>query len=56
MATHELWTHDNKVITRGDDSAWTWAHDDKTSSFDNDNRFRNDGKKVFSMISIYSIL
>jgi hypothetical protein len=56
MATHELWTHDNKVITRDDDSAWTWAHDDKTSSFDNDNRFRNDDKKVFSMISINSIL
>jgi hypothetical protein len=47
MATCELWTHDNKVITRGDDSAWTWAHGDKTSSFDDDNRIRNDGKKVF---------
>jgi hypothetical protein len=47
MATHKLWTHDRKVITRGDDSAWTWAHDDQTSSFDDENRIRNDGKKVF---------
>lgn len=35
------------MITRGDDSAWTWAHGDTTSSFDNDSRIRNDGKKVF---------
>lgn len=51
MATHELWMHDRKVITHGDASAWTWAHDDKTSSFDNNNRIRND----VLMISINSI-